>query len=538
MGFSCKNKNTLTPTIINYLNRDLGLSNIYNVNSDVSFCMEDFNSPLYYMSGATKPISGIFSACTSGNTVDCDGLYNMSEIDDFNLTFNITGGTDYTGYTGQFCYKIFGRSQFKINDDNTNLLPGPLVLGNGVQPFYQNCVDFSAITSNTINQTILSGADLPLVDNDYRLIDYVIFEPNDCGINIDENFNEIIKVNTWGINQYFASFNFESDWYFSTVINPPTPIFPNPIVDTLSRLSLFTEKLVLTEGQTTYPLKHTVNGGVTNVYVNGVTLTQNYDYYLDFSQSPQGPTVIVFNEQLEHTKDTVSVSYLVGSDDTNLNNQSDLFNIETLIYSASTTGVTATTVNTVNYNPTSGLQEIFLQNNILNGSSVVLTIDGFELTENIGFYKSNSVKNKINLHPNIGDNLKVGDIITIWYFKERQVSNGDLGRLTNNDVDIRWTIPSSIVPSQFNDTYGYFSVEIAEEGNLNYSGTTISSNIDYSGKTSYSKTFIGVPVNKKYIYRVCLNKRYVTITGDEIYTTSCSDNGSFDLTSGQLLYSD
>ena len=78
MGFSCKNKNVLTPTIPNYIDRDLGLSNIYNVNTDVSFCMENFNSPLYYMSGATKPTYEIFSACTSGNTTDlCDGLYNI-----------------------------------------------------------------------------------------------------------------------------------------------------------------------------------------------------------------------------------------------------------------------------------------------------------------------------------------------------------------------------------------------------------------------------------------------------------------------------
>jgi hypothetical protein len=479
----------------------------------------------------------VFSACTSGDTSICEGLYNISELDNFNLIFNITGGTDYTGYTGQFCYKVFGRNTFTINtttDDFGNITNLPITTET---PLYENCVDFSGITSNTITELITSVVDLPIVDNDYRLVDYVKFVPNECSRKINEESGGYIETNTWDISDNYINFDYDTDWYFVTVVNPPKPLFPNPERELISNGTLYTEKLNLVNGQTTYPLTYPPNGGVANINVNGITLTANYDYFLDFSQTPQGPTIINFNQELEFLKDVVTATYIIGGEDTNLNNQSDLFSIETIVYTGSTTGVTATTVNIVNYNPTSGLQEIFLQSDIMDGSSVVLTINGVEMTENIGFYRSNSVSNKLNLHPNTV--LLSGDILTIWYFKQSSIlGDGDLGKLTSNDVKIRWNIADEIVPSQFQVPSGYFTVEVTDESDVTYSGVTYSATTPYSGRTSYSETFNGVTVNKKYIYRVCLNKVYTSITGDSIITTNCSDNGSFDLTSGQLLYSD
>ena len=85
------------------LNRDIGLSPIFNVKSDVSPCVESFTSPTYYMSGATTPMTGL--------TIDSSSVYNLSNVDDFTLTFN------YLGYDGKFCYKTSPRYNTKSVDD-------------------------------------------------------------------------------------------------------------------------------------------------------------------------------------------------------------------------------------------------------------------------------------------------------------------------------------------------------------------------------------------------------------------------------------
>ena len=76
MGFLCKIKEN--KYLDNPLDRDLGLSNIYNVNSTTNFCFEPFNGPTYGLSGATKPITGATSPC-SGTPTNCYAVYNLSE---------------------------------------------------------------------------------------------------------------------------------------------------------------------------------------------------------------------------------------------------------------------------------------------------------------------------------------------------------------------------------------------------------------------------------------------------------------------------
>ena len=112
MGFLCKTKKN--KYLDNPIDRDLGLSNINNINSTTNFCFEPFNGPTYNLSGATKPLTGNTSPC-SGTPTNCYAVYNLSEIDDFDLKFNFTGSTDYTGYTGDFCYNIYNRKNFTLS---------------------------------------------------------------------------------------------------------------------------------------------------------------------------------------------------------------------------------------------------------------------------------------------------------------------------------------------------------------------------------------------------------------------------------------
>jgi hypothetical protein len=62
MSLACKPKN-ISPTYEELLTqqttRNLGLSSVFNVNTYVSPCVEDFTSPTYYLSGATKPMTAL-----------------------------------------------------------------------------------------------------------------------------------------------------------------------------------------------------------------------------------------------------------------------------------------------------------------------------------------------------------------------------------------------------------------------------------------------------------------------------------------------
>ena len=77
-----------------------GLSNVFNIKNDLNVCNEVFRNPLYTLEGATKATSGYTTTVCSGvttastyTTSGCTAVYNLSEVDAFDLTFNITGNT-------------------------------------------------------------------------------------------------------------------------------------------------------------------------------------------------------------------------------------------------------------------------------------------------------------------------------------------------------------------------------------------------------------------------------------------------------------
>ena len=82
MSIICKPQKpnpTVESIIAQQLNRDLGLSSVFNVNTDVVPCLERFESPDYVVSGACK------STTVSSGLTGCH--YNLSEVDDIDLIF-------------------------------------------------------------------------------------------------------------------------------------------------------------------------------------------------------------------------------------------------------------------------------------------------------------------------------------------------------------------------------------------------------------------------------------------------------------------
>ncbi len=514
MGFLCKIKEN--KYLDNPLDRDLGLSNIYNVNSVTNFCFEPFNGPTYWVSGATKPVTGSTTPC-SGTPTNCYSVYNFSEVKDIDLGFNFTGSTDYTGYTGSFCYKIYNRTNFSLN--------GAFKTLNNVTPSFENCHVFSAITSTTIND-IISLGELPLTNTDYMLRSYYKFTPKECVKK---------EINTWQNSNQLNNFNFDYDWYFITVTNPSKPIISRTFADTVDRVTMIQETKKGSNFKNYFNLDNQPIGGKINLYVNGVLLTPNLDYTMDNSLYPRTtPIVNIFSGNIDAT-DVITIVYLIGPEsfETAVTVPSnELFEIDTFKVTGFTNGVTASTTNIVNNNIVKGTQEVFLTSNFDYESTVVAMVNGLKLFDGIEFYKSTTTPNKIIFNPNY-ITIKEGDILSFWYFKTNLDSYNNLGTLNKDSVILQWSVTPIIEQIR---NKGYFTVEVTEESDTNWTSLFSTTKVDYNTtKTAYSTNVTNLDVNKDYKFRVIFEKIYKNMLNEDIITSS-NVIGYFNTRNDKIIY--
>lgn len=514
MGFLCKIKEN--KYLDNPLDRDLGLSNIYNVNSVTNFCFESFNGPTYFLSGATKAITGTTSPC-SGTPTNCYAVYNFSEIDDFDLNFIITGSTDYTGYTGEFCYKVYNRTNFNTKT-TTKLL-------NITTPTYESCINFSAITSNTITQNF-SISKLPFLDNDYMLRSYYKFTPKNCVKN---------EINTWDTVTQLNKFDYDYDWYFLTVRNPPTPAIVSTVGDLINRVTLYQEIIQGSNFQNFFTLGNQPIDNKINLYVNGIRLTEGLDYNLNTSKFPNvRPIVEILSGNIE-SEDIITIVYLIGPQSflTALGqSRTDLFEIETFQVTGFTTNITASTVNIINTNTVKGTQEAFLTKDFDPLSDVVVVVNGVTLKEDIEYYKSSTTPNKIIFNPNF-TTIKIGDIVSFWYFTTKLSNKYDLGTLDKNSVRIQWSVDR--LPQQDYNT-GEFVLEVTEKSDTNWTSLFYTNKIPYVNNIGvYENNVINLLVNKDYKFRVIFEKTYKNILNEDIITSS-EVIGYFNTKNDKIIY--
>jgi hypothetical protein len=514
MGFLCKIKEN--KYLDRDLDRDLGLSNIYNVNSVTNFCFEPFEGPTYWLSGATKPITGATTPC-SGTPTNCYSVYNFSEVQETDLGFNFTGSTDYTGYTGNFCYKIYNRSNFVLNNANKTL--------NNVTPTYQKCYAFSALTSTTLNSVISVGG-LPFTNSDYMLRSYYKFTPKDC-IKKD--------VDTWKNSNQLNNFNFNYDWYFTTVTNPSQPSIVNTPSDLVNSVELTQQIIQGSAYQNFFNLASQPLGNKINLYVNGIRLTENLDYSLDTSLFPSTtPIVNIFSGEIEST-DIIAIVYLIGPQSflTALGmSRQDKFNIDTFKVTGFTEDVSASTVNIVNTNTVKGTQEVFLTSDFDSNSVIVGVLNGVKLVSGIEFYESSTTPNKIIFNPHF-ITIKKGDILSFWYFKTRLDVYNNLGTLDKDSVTIPWKVTPIREPK--NNT-GLFKVEVTEKSDTNWVSLFTTKYVKYNiNDVTYQTDIINLGVNKDYKFRVIFEKTYKNILKESIITSS-NVVGEFNTKNDKIIY--
>jgi hypothetical protein len=499
--------------------RDIGLDNVYNLNPEINFCSEIFINPSFYMSGTSKLFTGSttnLTGCTSGTTE----IYNLDYTSDFNIYFNITGDTSFTAYTGSFCYKIFTDNNFGSVSSG--------ILNNGSELF-NYCISFSSITSTTITKQFL---DSDLVDNwgQYLIRPYYTFYSKNCS-------NK--TYNTWDYITQTNGFNNNTDYLFTTVINPPKPNLQPPSEPEKANYTLVTDKLYydgISGQRGSQAINNTLNyflltsvpsNGQILLILNGIQLTQDYDFRLLIQGFGQPPIVEVLNNEIKPT-DWLFATYTSGQPPSWVNNLGIYF-IDTVVVD-SITNVTTPNYrtpgdNTINYNTVNNKYEFFTSLPIDSSYSTIVSVNGVKLAENYQYFLSDSFDGRIIFELS-NTEFKIGDVISVLAVSKSKGQDGNnYGSLKETQFNVIWSVPPSFTN---NNVTGRFIIR-AYDNDTNV--LTNQSYIDFiDGQSNYNYLINNLSLNVNYRFEVIFEATYNSLLNNKIITCSSSE-GFFDTTS-------
>lgn len=441
---------------------------ILNVSTSSDVCV--FESPTFDMTGATKMLSGMTSGSTGIHLVETNG-------EPIDLTFQFSGVV-------MTLDTVFGYDIYKY-DDKIGMFKEPYVLrssGTTYSDFY-----LTNILSNTIETFNMADGE------------YIIKPTYDHKIctEILGRLGVRMKTNTFTSEGEYNLYNPEFDYYFATIFGARQPIFdlsPNgerPL-GSLNVISIIPEG----SGQTTFTLESSFNGSPV-VTLNGVVLAPEEDYFLS------GETFTLVEPTF--IEDILTIVFIGAGSENGLVAKSHVIGYAILQGPSNLQGDEV-----VYFNTTTNKYEFFLDSEPVDGSDIMVSLNGAVLANNVDYYQSSSDKKRIIFE----GVLAVKDIVTVVYNSKASY----VGGVSDSSIDIYWTI--DIAPSQVN---GKFILQVSDSKDF--------TNIISSGETLYvigSKVYNNVlsvtgTVGDKRYYRIINEKNYVTILGDIITTMSVSE---------------
>jgi hypothetical protein len=525
MGFLCNiradKKNVVQSELIQQeFLRDIGLDVVYNLKPEVKFCSEVFLSPSFYVSGTSKLYTGTtanITGCTTGDTA----IYNLNHTPNFNINFILTGDTSFTGYTGSFCYRVYSDNYF--SEFNTGVL-------NKGSELINECISFSSITSTTITKQFIEGS-LPKNWSQYLIRPYYKFESKSC--------NKNNSYDSWDYVEQFNKFNNEIDYLFTTIIDPPTPILSGPENSLSADYNLITDKLLINGISTTrgsqsinnslnyFLLSNSPPNGQIMLVLNGVQLTEGYDYRLISRNYGEPPVVEILNNVIKPT-DWLIATYIAGTPSSLATNLGIYF-IDTIVVSSFTNTTTSAYRvvgdNTLNYNPVTNKYEFFTTNPINPDFSILVTVNGIQMAQNYQYFLSDSFDGRI-IFEGSTTVLNIGDVVSVLAVSKTgaQIGN-DYGSLEENSFDARWNVTPEFTNQ---DVTGRFIVKVYDND------TNVLTNqyfVDYiNGQSSYSYKIDNLSLNVNYRFEIIFETTYTSLLNNKIITCSSSE-GFFDTTS-------
>jgi hypothetical protein len=527
MGFLCINKNGLTVVSqevvqeTTFLQR-AGLDNVNLLNPEIDVCTEVFHSPEYYVDGVIGLVSGMTSTltgCTTGTT----GIYNLTYTPNFDVTFNITGGTDYTGYTGSFCYKVFS--------DNRWVVTAPISGFRNGSEIIDSCTPFSAVTcplppcTDYVTQQFLEGG-LPITWAEYLIRPYYKFTTKNCSN---------VSFSTWDGEVQLNAYQPDRDYYFMTIVDPPTPVLNPPGGTSHPNYTLVTDNL-LVNGVSSPRGPQSINGvlnyfilgsvpsdGRIMLFLNGVRLSQDFDFTL-IKQGFNVPPLVKINEEIVPT-DVLIATYVTGLP-TSWSGDFGAYFIDTILVDSIVTDPTpAYRVggdNTLAYNSITGKYEFYTSLPIDDTFAITLSVNGVTQVENIQYFISTSFDGRIIFND---ENMvvRIGDVISVLAVsQDRGPDFNNYGTLTVNEFLAQWSVPSQFTNSKVT---GRFIVQaFNDDTNLLMNQNIVPF---VSGQSNYESLFTNLSIGINYIFRVTFESTYVGYLNNSIITCSFAE-GYFD----------
>ena len=384
------------------------------------------------------------------------------------------------------------------------------------------------ITSDYVKKTFYEGS-LQKTWNEYLVRPYFSFVSKEC--------NPGVLFDSWFGTVQYNSFQSSTDYYFMTVVDPPKPILAAPAgTSARANQTLVTDRLYV--NGTSGPLGPQAVNSVLNYFilssipatgqillvVNGVQLTQGYDFDL-ISQGFGVPPIVEIYNQIA-TTDWVLATYISGIPAAAATNFGT-WKIDTILVDGFTTTTTPSYRtpgdNTINYNPTTNNYEFFTSYPIDKTNSIILTVNGVKLAPDEQFFVSTSFDGRI-IFDQIYTTLNIGDIISVLYATENGVNSDNYGSLTTNKFTAQWSVPPNFSNSSVN---GRFVVRVYDNNTNNLLNQNY---VDFvPGQSNYESIFTSLPLNLYFKFTVTFEATYVGYLGNQVITCSSAE-GYFDTT--------
>jgi len=499
-------------------------------------CYNTLNNKMYALSPANDTVS-VIDCDTNSVTTTINVIGNNADYilyDSLSNVVYILRGVDtvidlINCYTNEVIFNyisiLYASVEASFNKTNNTLYIGyddaPL---HGV---------FIATASNiaTITETFVEGQ-LPNTWGQYLIRPYYDFNSKDC--------NPGTYFNNWNTVPQLNSYQSNTDYYFMTIVDPPTPRLNPPGGIEKPNYTLVTDKLYV-NGVSSVRGAQSINGDL-NYFVlssipssgillvlNGVQLTENHDFRLIVQGFNVPPIVEVFNV-IKNT-DWLLATYIAGGSYPWTTNFGVYF-MDTILVDTFTNTTTPSYRlpgdNSLNYNPVTLNYELFTSLPIDKNSSIILTVNGVKLADDAQYFKSTSFDGRI-IFDKIYTNFNTGDIISVLAVsKDKGQNNNNYGSLKTNQFLVQWSVPPTFTNT---DVTGRF---IIEAFNDDTNALTNKKTVDFvNGQANYQSLLTNLPLNVNYRFKVTFEATYYAYLNNEVITCSYSE-GYFDTTNSYI----
>ena len=388
------------------------------------------------------------------------------------------------------------------------------------------------ITSNYVKLELLEGT-LSKTWSEYLIRPYYQFISKQC--------NPGVIYDSWFSSVQYNTFQDSTDYYFMTVIDPPTPSLQAPGTEGSINFRLVTDKLVYNgyvsvrgsqaiNNEANYFLLSSIPSDPGNVlvFLNGVLLTQGYDYDILNNGGYGTVPIVVINGQINPATDWLLATYISGDVGAWFTNLGSYF-IDTIVLdsftSTSTPSYRIPPDNTLNFNPVTNKYEFFTTLPINPDYAVMIMVNGVNLAPDEQFFKSTSFDGRIIFDQTT---FTIGDVITVFAYSKNGVSSNNYGSLRTNSFTAQWSVPSTFTN---NTVTGRFIVEAFD----NTSGIlTNQLYVDFvPGESNYEATFSNLSLNIYYKFKVTFEATYNGSLNNKVITCSYAE-GYFDTTNNYI----